>query len=224
MKKSISLIILSIFMLPVMSQPSGWEVDPGDFQYSMTLTGTFEFSDESLTIDASDYFAAFSGNNCCGIIQPGFDNDLQQWIVFLTIFSNTDGNNVNLKFYDTENDTEIAVYDTIAFKVNSIAGNAETPYVISDEHVENNIALGVRHYKEAVTINLYPCPARDNITISCASEMQKIIIANNHGQVILEKALQTNEYFLSTRKLTPGIYFVLINSKEGDISKRIVIE
>ncbi len=223
MKKSISFIIFSVLAFSVMSQPSGWEVYPGDFQYSMTLTGTFEFSDEYLTVDASDYLAAFSDNICCGMMQPEFDADLQKWIVYLTIFSNTDGNDINLVFYDTENDTEIAVYDTIAFKVNSIVGNAEVGYIVSDEHVENSI-LGIFQHDKPINVNLFPCPASDNLTISCALEIEKIVLINNQGQVILEKAPQTFEFNFSTRKFIPGIYYVLINLKEGTISKPILID
>jgi len=71
---------------------------------------------------------------------------------------------------------------------------------------------------------LYPNPAADLVNISSDYPMQSLNVYNFAGQVVLTETINNTTYRVNTSKLDAGIYLFQIETNEGRIAKRIIIE
>ncbi len=71
---------------------------------------------------------------------------------------------------------------------------------------------------------VYPNPASNAVNIKSDFEIESIIIYNHSGQVISNEQVQTKMYQINTSQYTPGLYFFQVETTEGTISKRIIIQ
>ncbi len=85
-----------------------------------------------------------------------------------------------------------------------------------------------KNFDETKTVEIYPNPANDILNIELDSpneEVFKIKIFNDLGQLKREEEIVFKEKTISikTDNLKNGIYFVVLNSKTGSISKKFVV-
>lgn len=113
------------FLDPVVSEDvPEWQVDPSDFEQTMTLTTIVTVRGE-LSEGPDDILAAFYEDECRGIVNP--INILDGWYFFLTIYSNNNGEELTFKYYDSENAVVVPVVESITFVSNAIHGNPDEP-------------------------------------------------------------------------------------------------
>jgi Secretion system C-terminal sorting domain len=91
-----------------------------------------------------------------------------------------------------------------------------------------DIVDDVKTIDDPITINIYPNPASDQLFIQHDLNLNKstsiILLMDVMGRVVLQKPLDASLIQLDVANLSPGIYFVQIRSKEGQInvSKKII--
>ncbi|MEL6556849.1 MAG: T9SS type A sorting domain-containing protein, partial [Bacteroidota bacterium] len=133
----------------------GWEVNPRDFRYNMTILGTVSIADKK---DVSDiWVAAFVEDECRGLGQIIKVDQLDQYLTNLFVYADDPGEEVTFKIYDAK---EGMLYDAdsmVEFKINSHIGTLETPKVFSDHQL-----LGLPHQK----MEVYPNPFTNQTTIT----------------------------------------------------------
>jgi len=72
--------------------------------------------------------------------------------------------------------------------------------------------------------SLFPNPASGIVNIKSDYTINTIKIYNYSGQVIASELVNNKSYQLNTSKFTPGLYMFQIETNEGTITKRIIIE
>lgn len=124
------LISFLLIVGKIYAQP-GWSVNPGSYNYSMTLTGVINlnYSEEQ---DVNNMVGAFVGGVCRGVGQPVFDAQVNRYVVYLLVYSNASVETVDFQVYDASSGTTIVIQKTIEFAINKIEGTSEMPYVWSD--------------------------------------------------------------------------------------------
>lgn len=76
----------------------------------------------------------------------------------------------------------------------------------------------------SVQFSVFPNPAKDFVTLSAASEIQKIQMYDLVGKLLLNvENLNSNELTLPITA-SPGTYFIKLSSKEGNGVQKIVVE
>ena len=101
-------IIFSIFFTALLTfggmianaQPS-WDVEPGDFTYSMTITGKIT-TDGYFSTDEDDMIAAFIDGECRGVSNVEYVSAVDAYYIFLMIYSNDPAGTVTFKIYDDD--------------------------------------------------------------------------------------------------------------------------
>lgn len=73
-------------------------------------------------------------------------------------------------------------------------------------------------------VALYPNPATDNVSIVSDYNMEIITVYNYAGQIIQKEAINHTSYHVNTSDFDAGIYLFRIETQEGIISKRVIIE
>ncbi|TAK56806.1 MAG: T9SS type A sorting domain-containing protein [Bacteroidetes bacterium] len=108
--------------------PPSWNVVPGNFQYSMTVTGSVR-SLSTIPAGAGNVLAAFSGNELRGVTSPMQVGD--RWLYFLTMYANNEGEQIRFQFYDATTQRLLPVKETVQFVSNAVLGSPLAPFQIN---------------------------------------------------------------------------------------------
>jgi hypothetical protein len=117
--------------LKVRDKEPDWEVDPSDYQYSMSIIGLLRIRDIAST-DEEDLLAAFVGDQARGKAHVQYIEDLDRYLVFMDVYSNkVSGEELTFKIWDANAGiiyTEV-LPELIPFNENSVIGTLGNPQV-----------------------------------------------------------------------------------------------
>jgi hypothetical protein len=71
---------------------------------------------------------------------------------------------------------------------------------------------------------VYPNPASDVVNIKSDFDITSIKVFNHSGQVVAEEMVHNKMYQFNTSQYNAGMYFFQIETTEGTISKRIIVQ
>ena len=125
-------------------EPAGWNVNPLEYEYSSNITSVV-VSGESVLNSPNLLLAAFYGDECRGIAQPV--QVLDQWMFFLTQYSNVLNQTFSYKVYLADSDTILDALELLPFVNNQVLGDPLDPFQFyipaSGLSAPQNIALQV---------------------------------------------------------------------------------
>lgn len=129
--KTLSCILCLFISTAILhAQDSGWEMNPHDYQYDMTVYAKLVV-DDNVVADFSNYeIAAFVGDECRGIAevktQAGYT-----WL-YLRIRSNTaSGETVNFKIFDKTANKAFMAAENVKFESNGSTGLPSEPFTVT---------------------------------------------------------------------------------------------
>jgi hypothetical protein len=140
MIKKIALLICFIKFSLVYGQTPNWTVNEGAFQQTQTLICKLSVNGKML-FGPNDMVGAFVGNECRGVAKPVYIPSLQKYLTYLTIFSNTQGDSVTFKLFDSNAGTTFNAINKLVFKINEHIGTAYQSYVISTRALNTETRL-----------------------------------------------------------------------------------
>lgn len=105
-----------------------WLINPNDYQYSMSVTAQL-FIKGTQSLDEYDRLGAFIDGECRGIINVEYDEILNDYLAYLTIFSNQhNGEEIEFHIWDRTGCVEYWQVDTtLIFANDSYAGSPVNP-------------------------------------------------------------------------------------------------
>lgn len=71
---------------------------------------------------------------------------------------------------------------------------------------------------------IYPNPASDIVNLKSDDPMKYVSVFNQTGQRVFYRELSSSFYNLNTSNFKSGVYFILIKTDEGSVTKKIVID
>ncbi|MBC8197683.1 MAG: T9SS type A sorting domain-containing protein [Candidatus Marinimicrobia bacterium] len=112
-----------------------WDININQFEHSMTVTAIGQVNGISLN-DEMDMLGAFAMvetengfiEECRGVTQPIYVEALDQYIGFLMVYSNIEGEDIYFKLFDANQDIVWSVYENSEFSSNEIVGELFEPY------------------------------------------------------------------------------------------------
>tara|TARA_B110000008_G_scaffold142612_2_gene144267 strand:- start:1226 stop:10687 length:9462 start_codon:yes stop_codon:yes gene_type:complete len=102
-----------------------WSVNPQDFEFSMSVIAEV-FSRGAYPEGAGHILVAFDEDGVIRGITQG-EAYIDDWRYLLTIYSNSEGDKISFRFYDSEDYLNIPIIETVTFVNNSVIGSAATP-------------------------------------------------------------------------------------------------
>jgi hypothetical protein len=90
----------------------------------------------------------------------------------------------------------------------------------------NEASILITSIDERVYVNtqVYPNPASSIVNISSEFDIQSVRVYNHAGQAVANENTNTKFYQFDASQFTPGLYLFQIETAEGTITKRIIIE
>jgi hypothetical protein len=235
MKKTAFLFIL--FFLSVQSllaQAPTWTVNENAYQYTMTFVAKLNVDGKQL-IGANDKVAAFVGTTCRGTTVVTYVASEATYYAFLTVFSNTQGEAIYLKVYDSASDKTTTVSKQIAFGVNEHKGNLFQSYSIAEPALNDKSEILSFNFMDIksvssvinggkVTVSLYDTydltTLKPVFTLSKGGKLLKNRIVQKSGQItdnfssaltyeiLSEDESSLSSYTVNVNKIsTPNVFY-----------------
>lgn len=143
-------MLLFIISSTVFGQSPDWSVNENKFQYTMSFEGFINVDGKSLT-SSSDKVAAFVNGECRGIASPIYVQTEKKYVVYLTVFSNTDNETVNFKIYDAANNSVKNVEKTKVFENNKHYGDLFQSYSFASPALKSEAEITDLSFKDLKT-------------------------------------------------------------------------
>lgn len=203
-----------------------WQVDPTKYEYNMNAIAiVVESGTETNTLHDGDEVAAFVNNEVRGSGKAIYLPELRAYMIFMTMYANTDGEVMTLKFYDASTNQELDLLEKVNFKVNRILGFVDNPepWHLSTVTSSNDIS-------DNTGINLYPNPFTTSLHLEYKlgkSQDVKMNIKDVLGKIIDSKTISSkaglNRYeWIPLSHLAGGTYFITLESGEGIYSHKVL--
>jgi hypothetical protein len=116
---------LNTVALDRMRDVTGWTVNPLDYELSSNITAVAVSGEEVLNSEDL-LLGAFHGDECRGVAMPL--QVLDQWLFFLTQYSNLPNQTLNYKVYLADSDLILDAVEVLPFVNNQILGDPLNPF------------------------------------------------------------------------------------------------
>ena len=126
--------------MSIYAQTSGWNVQENDFEYTMTYVAFLSVDAQQLG-STNDKVAAFVNGNCRGTTNLIYDAVNKRYVAYLIVFSNANGEKINFKIYDSNQDIVVDAVQEEVFQLNKHQGNLLQAFCISDKSLNNQAEL-----------------------------------------------------------------------------------
>lgn len=128
MKNSILYSIIFCFIgIKAFGQSPTWVVNENKYQYTMSFIGFLNDNGVELK-NVNDKVAAFVNGECRGVANLTYVASKDSYYAYLTVFSNTNGEVINFKIYNSVNNVVKEVVKTKVFAINEHFGNLFQAY------------------------------------------------------------------------------------------------
>ena len=198
-------------------------LNPGDFQFSLTLTAVVlvdgqEVQGGDLEVGAfrneTDSDGNVTASECRGLGRLQYVESLDRWLAFVVVYANEDGEPIDVKVFDPVTERVLDSDKVISFASNAVFGTVQHPIEIGA-----TTALSTATEDQAVprTFSLeanYPNPFSDITTIRYdvpRTEDVRVTVYDVLGRrvallVSSERAAGRYEVRFDARDLAPGMY------------------
>jgi hypothetical protein len=231
----------SMFHYPL-STFIGRQASPGNVTVAQTV---FPFTPE---LYANTMSAIITGNMCSEVLDEGnvvigaFDatNTLRGYTMpvinpsgnthrfYLTLYSNTDGEVLKLKYFNVTNGSVLQTANTVTFTTNALAGTPTVPFmanVADSVSCKPLTVTGVQDNNATGDITVYPNPFTDNLTLTFNTSVSaKVELLDVLGKVVYATSMKNKKELNITigasSTIAAGMYYLRIT---GDVNEQIKV-
>ena len=151
MKKTLLVILTALFAKATFAAVPTWSVNPGLFQYNMSVVAVVNVNCQELS-NNSNMVGAFVNGDCRGV---AYTNSIVSGknLAYLLINSNSaSGETVLLKYYDAAGDIVYECKESIVFSDNASVGNNNIPFNVRNNDAPTALSLSNSIIPENYTI------------------------------------------------------------------------
>lgn len=85
------------------------------------------------------------------------------------------------------------------------------------------VVVGIDEINDNISVDIFPNPAQDMMNITSFETIENVKIFSAFGRIVAEKKVGDRKTKINTSDLTPGMYFVQINTEIGFTTRKINI-
>jgi hypothetical protein len=172
---------------------------------------------------------AFDNTNTLrGFAYPTLVNNVYKF--FVTLYSNGEGEALNIKYFNTTDGLVIATNTVVTFATDAVLGTPSAPFIANVDagsacHVVET-TTGVNQIDNSNSISVYPNPFEDNLTVKFNQSVSaKIELIDVLGKVVYSSNIKNRKEFtinLDAQKayVSSGMYYIRLT---GDINEQIKV-
>lgn len=140
MKNSFLLVLCIFYFLSLSAQDPNWSLDTSKYQYSMTFTAFVNVNGKTLS-SVEDKVGAFVNGEIRGVASVEYLSSINKYIVFLSVYANTNGETINFKIFDSTTQNVFDISTTKNFLIDGNVGGGFQSYSIANPVLNSNAIL-----------------------------------------------------------------------------------
>lgn len=190
-----------------------WAVNSPAFSNSMVIVGAI-FTDKTESLDTNDIVAAFVNGEVRGVSHLSYQEDIDRYLAFMIVYSNTSNEQINFKLYDASEDQEFDVVTTLDFEVNGLVGDPGSPYVWSNQTLNDQTIVEAFSFPETlgistITTNEVIAPVTYGIDLS---QLTASFAVSEGATVTISD--QPQESGITTNDFTESVIYTVLSEDE----------
>ncbi|BDD04238.1 LamG-like jellyroll fold domain-containing protein [Aureibacter tunicatorum] len=205
--------------------PDQWEINVHDYEYHMSVIAKVDEDDLS-DVDETLLLGAFENKQIRGVARPMFKEDTEEWIYFISLYSNELVTDMSLVLKDCDTEDEYSVNEILSFQTNGIAGTLDQPV---------NLTIGSRLTSlddQESSFNAYPNPFAKSVAIELPKNVNgkiTVLVHDLAGRRIAE--IDTSDFngdelvwdgtTDSGTEVPAGVYLISVTSGTRNYSIRV---
>ena len=206
-----------------------WSVDPTQFENSMTLVGMFKANGVNATT-ATMELGVFAGNAVRGSSQAIYIPPLQQYLFFQTAYANSSGEQLRYKLFDSSDGSIQDLAELMYFSADLHQGSIQAPIPFTLN------STGTVETKLEQSFDVQPNPFHSETWFRFSLDRSQDIaltITDVNGRMVSSQRTSGTHGLNSLvwkgqsdngAKLAPGVYFVRLQSEQGSVVRKVVLQ
>ena len=186
------------FIIPqkINAQNPNWSFNSANYQQSMTFTAFLNVDGVTLT-SASDQVAAFVGEEIRGLASIQYVPSANKYLAYLTVFSNTNGETISFKIYQSNSNSVVTIDKTEVFAIDSNKGGIFQSYSIAKPQLNNEAKVNTYSFLGINSVSSTIGESQIDILVPYATNISnlKAIYGISNGAKV----------FVSTNEQTSGV-------------------
>jgi len=217
MKSYLFGFLFSFIVLNTVAQDSNWSLDISEYQYSMTITAFLNVNGTTLSSN-QDKVAAFVNGEIRGVANVVYVSSFNKYVAYLSIYSNTNGETINFKLYNSLNQEVVTVLKTETFAIDSNLGGIFQSYSIASPALSNQANvnsfsfLGVTSVSENITTNRVAVVVPSGTDIS---QLKPVFSISDGARLFIGNTLQVSG--VSTQNFTNTVRYQILSEDESKL-------
>jgi hypothetical protein len=199
-------------------------------QYSNTMSAIITGNMCNDALDNGNLaIGAFDNTNTLrGFAYPTLVNN--DYKFFLTLYSNGDGENLNIKYFNTTDGYVTPTNTVVTFATDALVGTPSAPFVANvDDSLKCRvveITTSVAQLDNSNAISVYPNPFDDNLTLMFTKAVNaKIELLDVLGKVVYSSTIKEKKEFnmnldRAKANIAGGMYYIRLT---GDVNQQIKV-
>lgn len=201
------------------AQNPNWSVNRADFEFQMRFTASIKIDGTILT-NANDRVAVFVGNELRGVGTISFDADDNKYVSFFSAYSNTTGETLTFKIYNSVTDTVFDAIQTQTFTIDERVGGVFQSFVISNTVLNDKAILtdfsfqGITEISKTISGNSinFILPINTDVT-----NLTPIFTFSNGAKAFINFVAQTSNS--SSRDFTNATTYQILSEDEKTLKE-----
>lgn len=206
-----------------------WNVDPTQFEYSMTLIGMLKVNGVNATT-ATMELGAFANDQPRGSVQAIYIPPLQSYLFFETVYANSSGEQIKYKLFDSSTGVVQELNEVMYFSPDLHQGSIDNPVPFTLLSSGTEEAAGVQSFEvqpnpfQSETMFRFALPSAQEIALTITDASGKLVsTVHTTAQDGLNTLVWRGKSDSGT-SLSKGIYFARLQTASGSVVRKIVLQ
>jgi hypothetical protein len=215
-------ILVLLFSNNLIAQTPSWSVNENTYQYTMTFLAKLNANGKQL-INPNDKVAAFVGSSCRGISGITYVASEKNYYAYLTVFSNTQGEAISFKLYDSATDKITTVTKQIVFALNEHKGNLFQSYSIAEPALNNTAKILMFDFADIKTVSSVITSNKVDITLYnnySLTDLKPVFTLSKGGRLFKNKIEQKSNEIADN--FSSAITYEVLSEDESILTNYVV--
>lgn len=208
-------VIFFLIMEEVHAQGPAWSVNPGAYQYTMSIVA-FLNVDGRLLENERDKVAAFVGSEVRGVTSPIFVSSAGRHLAYLTVFANMQGETVSFKLFDSETGKIANVDTVISFDIDGQYGNTFQAFSIANPALSREAEFKNFSFADTDSVSTSIIPGEIDLILKYDQDLTTLtpeFVTSAGARVFIDRTLQ--ESATQTLDFTEPVIYTVLSEDES---------
>ncbi|MCD8418397.1 hypothetical protein J2Q11_12405 [Tenacibaculum finnmarkense genomovar finnmarkense] len=214
--RNLIIICSFLFINSLIAQTPNWSLNENEFEHTMSLVSFINLDGKRLS-NKNDKLGVFVNDQCRGVTNLIYVASEDKYYAYLTVFSNTNGEELSFKVYNSTEDTVTVIDKKLNFEILAHYGNLQQAYSIAKPALSNIAVLNAITFKNIPVINY--TDTNNKITIEVKNTeniaaLTPIFNMNKGASVFYKNKLVTPSTIID---FTDTVEFIIVSEDQSKI-------